>query len=93
MTAGIMEASGRATAWPGELPLGRAVAVQAPAWPTGPGQTLVTSDQAVPVSLVGLMFDALAVGMVSGLVLLVRRRLRSRRRPSIIRAAWAGRRS
>lgn len=92
MTAGIMEASGRATAWPGELPLGRAVAVQAPAWPTGPGQTLVTSDQAVPVTLFGMIIDALAVGMVSGLVLLVRRRLRSRRRPSIIRAAWAGRR-
>jgi hypothetical protein len=91
-TAGVMEASDRPAVWPGELPLGRALPVQAPAWPTGPGQTLVTSDQAVPITLAGMIIDALAVGIVSGCVLSVRRRLRSRQRPAIIRAAWTGRR-
>jgi hypothetical protein len=89
-TEGIMEASGRSMAWPAQLPLRRAVTVQAPTWLTGPGQTLVTSDDAVAFTLLAMIMDAGAVVAVSGFVLLVGRRLRRGQRSPLTGATQAG---
>lgn len=75
-TTGIMEAGGRPALWPGEIPLGRGIAVRPPVWPSGPVETLMTNDQALMDTLGGMIIDAVAVGIVSGLVLLVWRRPR-----------------
>jgi hypothetical protein len=91
-TTGIIEPGGRPALWPGEIPLGNGIRVQAPVWPSGPVETLMTNDQALLDTVGGMIIDAAAVGVVSSLVLLVWRRLRRRRPGAVIQAAWAGRR-
>jgi len=55
------------------------------------GQTLATRNLQGPILLAGMVLDALAVGIASGLILGAWRR-RSRQRPWFIPAAWVGRR-
>jgi hypothetical protein len=80
-TAGILESSGLPAVWPAELPLGRAFLVQLPVWPAGSSPTLMTSGRAVGYTLLGMIIDAAAVSTLSGYVLRLSRRLRSRKRP------------
>ena len=80
-TAGILEDSGLPAVWPGELPLDRPYLVQAPVWPAGSNPTLMTSDQAILYTLRAMIVDAAAVSTLSGYVLRLSRRLRSRERP------------
>jgi hypothetical protein len=81
-TAGILEGSGLAAVWPAGLPLDRAFPVQAPVWRAGFSRTLMTSDRAVGYTLLGMIIDAAAVSTLSGYVLRLTRRLRSRARPA-----------
>ena len=79
-TAGILEDSGLPAVWPGEVPLDRAFLVQAPVWRAVLSPTLMTSDRAVWYTLVAMVVDATAVGMLSGYVIRLSRRLSRRRR-------------
>ncbi|MGH3210199.1 MAG: hypothetical protein ACRDNO_20840 [Trebonia sp.] len=79
-TAGILEGNGLTAVWPAGPPLDRAFLVQAPAWPAGFSPTLMTSGRAVGYTLLAMIIDTAAVSTLSGYVLRVTRRLRSRAR-------------
>ena len=80
-TAGILEGSGLPAVWPAELPLDHAFPVHVPVWPAGSSRTLMTSGRAVGYTLLAMIIDAAGVSMLSGYVLRLSRRLRSRERP------------
>lgn len=80
-TAGILEGSGLPAVWPGDIPLDRAVLVQAPVWTAGSSPTLMTSDRAVWYTLLAMVVDATAVSILSGYVIRLSRRRRRRERP------------
>jgi hypothetical protein len=80
-TAGILEGSGLPAVWPAGLPLDHAFPVQVPVWPAGSSRTLMTSGRAVGYTLLAMIIDAAAVSVLSGYVLRLSRRLRSRERP------------
>jgi len=80
-TAGVIEGSGLPAVWPAEVPLDRPFLVQAPVWPAGSNPTLMTSNRAIGYTLLAMIIDVAAVSTLSGYVLRLRRRLRSRERP------------
>jgi amino acid transporter len=84
-TAGILEGSGLPAVWPAEVPLDRPFLVQAPVWRAGSNPTLMTSNPAIGYTLLAMIIDVAAVSTLSGYVLRLRRRLRSRERPG-----WRG---
>jgi hypothetical protein len=83
-TAGILQTSGLPAIWPAQLPLDRAILVQAPVWRADTSPTLMTSNPAVGYTLLAMIIDAAAASTLFGYILRLSRRLRrtrSRDRP------------
>jgi len=73
VTEGYLSSSGAHVTWGSQVPLGQPFSVRDPVWAWGTGRTLTSGDgAAIPMIVVGLFFDAVALLLLYILVVVVR---------------------
>jgi hypothetical protein len=73
VTEGYLSSSGAHVTWGSQVPLGQPFTVRDPVWAWGTGRTLTGGDgAAIPMIVVGLFFDAVALLLLYILVVVVR---------------------
>jgi hypothetical protein len=73
VTEGYLSRSGAHVNWGTQVPLGQPFSVRDPLWPWGTGRSLIDGDgSAIPDIVAGLFFDAVAILLLSIVVVLMR---------------------
>jgi len=73
VTEGYLSRTGEQVNWGGQVPLGQPFSVRDPLWAWGTGRKLIDGDgSAVPDIVAGLFFDAVALLLLSVIVVIVR---------------------
>jgi hypothetical protein len=79
VTEGYLSKSGADVTWGSQVPLGQPFSVRDPIWAWGDGRNLISGDgSAIPNSIAGLFFDAVAFLLLYALVVMVRHTSSSR---------------